>query len=46
MAFDKSFQDKKVFTDLVHEVVKDTNTIRSTVKSGINFQQTKRLNNV
>lgn len=46
MAFDKSFQDKKLFTELVDEVVKDTNIIRRTVKSGIDFQQTKRLNNV
>lgn len=46
MALDKTFSDKKLFTELVDEVVKDTNKIRKTVKSGIDFQQTKRLNNV
>jgi len=46
MALDKTFSDKKLFTELVDEVVKDTNMIRKTVKSGIDFQQTKRLNNV
>lgn len=45
MVLDKSFHEKKYFTDLVSEVVDDTNKIRSTVKSGIDFQQKKRLNN-
>jgi single-strand DNA-binding protein len=38
--------NKKYFTELVDEVVKDTNNIRKTVKEGIIFQQSKRLKDV
>lgn len=46
MALDDSFKNKKYFTELVDEVIVDTNKIRKTVRNGIDFQQTKRLNNV
>lgn len=46
MVMDESFKDKKYFTELVDDVVRDTNNIRKTVKEGIIFQQTKRLKNV
>ena len=46
MLLDESFKNKKHFTELVDEVVRDTNNIRRTVKEGIIFQQTKRLKDV
>jgi len=46
MILDESFNNKKYFTELIDEVVKDTNNIRKTVKEGIIFQETKRLKNV
>ena len=46
MILDESFSNKKYFTELIDEVVKDTNNIRKTVKEGIIFQQTKRLTDV
>lgn len=46
MVLDESFNNKKYFTELVDEVVRDTNNIRKTVKEGIIFQQTKRLKDV
>lgn len=46
MVLDESFSNKKYFTELVDEVVRDTNNIRKTVKEGIIFQQTKRLKDV
>lgn len=45
IALDKSLREKKYFTDLIGEVVDDTNKIRNTVKTSINIQQTKRLHN-
>ncbi len=45
IALDKSFREKKYLTDLVSEVVEDTNKIRNTVKNGIDFQQKEKLYN-